>query len=119
MQTAFTFAPDSAPPELLRQIRSGSFRRLAQVVGGVHALAAVPGRMKQWMDNAVAFRKMSNDFMANVRNEMQAPSRDDIDTIMLAVRHMEKRVLDRVGGAVGAGERTEQASDGASGRQAR
>ncbi len=52
--------------------------------------------MKEWMDNAVTFRKMSNDFMANVRNEMQATSREDVDTIMLTVRHMEQRILDRV-----------------------
>ena len=52
--------------------------------------------MKQWMDTAINFRKMSNDFMAKVRNEIQAPSRDDIDTVMLTVRHMEKRLLDRV-----------------------
>jgi hypothetical protein len=52
--------------------------------------------MKQWMDNAINFRKMSNDFMAKVRNEMQAPSRDDTDTVMLTVRHMEKRLLDRI-----------------------
>jgi hypothetical protein len=31
-----------------------------------------------------------------MRHELQAPSRDDIDTVMLAVRHMEKRLLDRV-----------------------
>ena len=52
--------------------------------------------IKQWMDNAINFRKLSNDFMARVRNELQAPSREDIDTVMLSVRHMEKRLLDRV-----------------------
>jgi len=48
------------------------------------------------MDQAIAFRKMTNDFMAKVRNEMQAASRDDIDNVMLSVRHMEKRLLDRM-----------------------
>ena len=52
--------------------------------------------MKQWMDSAINFRKMSNDFMAKVRNELQAPSREDMDSIMLSVRHMEKRLLDRI-----------------------
>ena len=52
--------------------------------------------MKQWMDNAISFRKMTNDFMAKVRNEMQAASKDDIDQIMLSIRHMEKRLLDRI-----------------------
>jgi hypothetical protein len=48
------------------------------------------------MDQAVVFRKTSNDLLGKVRHEMQAPSREDIDTIMLAVRHMEKRLLDRI-----------------------
>jgi hypothetical protein len=52
--------------------------------------------MKQWLDRAVAFRKMGNDFLAKARKEMQAPSRDDIDAVVLAVRQLEARVLDRV-----------------------
>jgi len=61
------------------------------VLGGIHALPQFVEAMKQWMDQAIAFRKMTNDFMAKVRNEMQAASRDDIDNVMLSVRHMEKR----------------------------
>jgi hypothetical protein len=52
--------------------------------------------MKQWMDNALSFRKMSHDFMAKVHNEMQTPSRDDIDVIMQNARHLETRILDRL-----------------------
>lgn len=96
MQTAFAFGPDQAPPEVLRQIRSGIFQALA---GSWEEFMRSPQfleGMRQWMESAVTFRKMTNDFMAKVRNEMQAPSREDIDTIMLSVRHMEKRLLDRV-----------------------
>ena len=66
------------------------------VLGRIHAFAAIHRRMKQWMENAIAFRKMSTDFMAKMRNEMQAPSRDDIGHVMLTVRHLEKRLLDRI-----------------------
>jgi len=52
--------------------------------------------MRQWMQNAIAFRKMTNDFLAKFRTDLQAPSREDIDSVMLTVRHMEKRLLDRV-----------------------
>ena len=52
--------------------------------------------MRQWMDNVIAMRTMTNEFLGRVRNEVQAPSRTDIDTVMLAVRHMEKRLLDRL-----------------------
>ena len=96
MQTAFTFTPDAAPPEVVRQIRAGIFQALAQSWEEFMRSPQFLDGMKQWMENAIAFRKMTNDFMAKVRNEVQAPSREDIDTIMLSVRHMEKRLLDRV-----------------------
>jgi hypothetical protein len=96
MQSAFTFGNNSPPPDVLKQIRSGIFQALAQSWDEFMRSPQFLESMKQWMDTAINFRKMSNDFMAKVRNEIQAPSRDDIDTVMLTVRHMEKRLLDRV-----------------------
>jgi hypothetical protein len=96
MQTAFTLTPNSPPPEILRQIRSGIFQALAQTWEEFMRSPQFLEGMKQWMETAINFRKITNDFMAKIRNEMQAPSRDDIDTILLSVRHMEKRLLDRV-----------------------
>lgn len=96
MQTAFTFGPNSPPPDVLKQIRSGIFQALAQSWEEFMRSPQFLESMKQWMDSAINFRKMSNDFMAKVRNEMQSPSRDDIDTVMLTVRHIEKRLLDRM-----------------------
>jgi uncharacterized protein (DUF2267 family) len=96
MQTAFTFGTESAPPEFLREIRSGIFQAWSKSWEEYMRSPQFLESMKQWMDQAISFRKISNDFMANVRNEFQATSREDIDNIMLAVRHMEKRLLDRV-----------------------
>ena len=96
MQTAFTFGNNSPPPDVVKEIRSGIFRALAQSWDEFMRSPQFLESMKQWVDTAINFRKMTNDFMAKVRNEIQAPSRDDIDTVMLTVRHMEKRLLDRV-----------------------
>jgi hypothetical protein len=96
MQAAFTFKPDAAPPELMREIRSGIFEALARSWEEFMRSPQFTDSMRQWMENAVAFRRMTNEFLAKARNEAQAPSREDIDTIMLSVRHMEKRLLDRV-----------------------
>jgi hypothetical protein len=96
MQTAFTFGNNSPPPDVLKQIRNGIFQALAHSWEEFMRSPQFTESMKQWMDAAISFRKISNDFMAKVRNEIQAPSRDDIDTVMLTVRHMEKRLLDRV-----------------------
>lgn len=96
MQAACAFPPDSAPPELVREIRNGILRALGETWNEFLRSPQFQENMKQWMDSAVAFRKLNNDFMARVRKEMQAPSRDDIDTILLNVRHMETRILNRV-----------------------
>ncbi len=96
MQSAFTFSPNSPPPEVLRQIRSGIFQALGETWEEFMRSPQFLEGMRQWMDSAVTFRQMTNDFLANVRSEMQGTSRGDIDTVMLAIRHMEKRVLDRV-----------------------
>ena len=95
-QAAFKFDPDTAPPDMLRQMRAGAFRSLADAWEEYLRSPQFLDGMRQWMDNAVSFRKISNEFLGRVRNDMQAPSRSDIDTVMLAMRHMEKRLLDRV-----------------------
>jgi len=96
MHAAFTFTPNSAPPELLRDIRNGILQALAESWNEFLRSPQFQDGLKQWMDNAVAFRKLSNDFMAKARKEMQAPSREDLDAVMLSVRHAETRILDRV-----------------------
>jgi hypothetical protein len=96
MQTTFTPEAGSPSPEILKQIRAGIFQALAQSWEEFMRTPQFTESMKQWMDNAINFRKMTNDFMGKVRNEMQAASRDDIDQVILSVRHMEKRLLDRI-----------------------
>lgn len=96
IQAASIFTPSSAPPELLREIRSGILNALAKSWDEFLRSPEFQESMKQWMDQAIAFRRMSHDFMGKIRKEMQAPSRDDIDTVMLSMRHMETRILDRL-----------------------
>ena len=96
MQAAFKFTPDSAPPDMVRQIRAGIFQTLAESWDEYMRSPQFLDGMRQWMDNAISFRKISNEFMGRVRNDLQMPSRTDIDTVVLAVRHMEKRLLDRL-----------------------
>lgn len=96
MLAAFNLPPETAPPEMLRQIRSGVFQNLGESWNEFMRSPQFLEGMQQWMENAIAFRKFSNDFLGRLRNELQAPSRTDIDTIMLSVRHIEKRLLDRL-----------------------
>jgi hypothetical protein len=96
MQAAFSAQGNSPPPEVLKQIRSGMFQALAQSWEEFMRSPQFLDGMKQWMDNAIQFRKMTNDFATKVRNDIQAPSREDLDSIILAVRHMESNLRERV-----------------------
>jgi hypothetical protein len=96
MQAASVFTPGSAPPELLKEIRSGILNALARSWDEFLRSPQFQDAMKEWMDQAVAFRKMTQDIMNRTRKEMQAPSSNDIDAIMLSVRHMETRILNRL-----------------------
>ncbi len=95
-QAACTMAPNAPPPEIVRQMREGIFAALAKSWEEFMRSPQFLEGMRQCMENAITFRKMTNEFMAKVRNELQSPSKDDIDTVMLSVRHMERRLLDRV-----------------------
>ena len=96
IQAGLAVGPNSAPPDVLRQIRSGIFQALAESWEEFMRSPQFLEGMKQWMETAIAFRKVTGEFLAKARNEMQAPSRDDVDTIMLNIRHIEKRLLDRI-----------------------
>lgn len=52
--------------------------------------------MKKAMDGALAFREQLNEFMTKALHEAQAPARSDTDSIMLVLRSLEERVLDRL-----------------------
>ena len=96
IQAAFTFTPGSAPPEILRDIRTGIFRALSESWDEYMRSPQFLNTLKQWTDNAIAFRKVSDEILGRARNDLQAPSRNDIDNVILAVRHIEKRLLDRL-----------------------
>jgi len=96
MQAAFTGSPASPPPELIRQIRSGIFQVLAESWDQFMRSPEFLESMKQWMENAVAFRQMSNEFLGTIRNQAQTPPRADMESVMLYVRHMEQRLVDRI-----------------------
>jgi len=95
-QSAFTFSPDSAPPEMVRQMRSGIFQALAQSWDEYLRSPQFMEATKQWMDSAIFYRKMTNDLLTKARHETEDIAREDVDSVMLAVRHMEKRILDRL-----------------------
>jgi hypothetical protein len=95
-QAAFSFSPDSAPPEMLRQVRAGMFQALAQSWDEFMRSPQFLESLKQMMDNAVAFRKISADFLTKARHELGGVAQEDLAGVLLSVRQSETRILDRL-----------------------
>jgi hypothetical protein len=96
MQLGFTYSPEAAPPEFLRQIRTGIFQALSQSWDQFLRSPQFLESAQHWMENAVSFRKMSNDFFSRIRHETQGTARGDVDGVLQALQQIETRILDRV-----------------------
>ena len=96
IQLGFTYSPEAAPPEFLRQIRTGIFQALSQSWDHFLRSPQFLESNRQWMEHAVKFRKMTNDFFAKARHETQGTARRDVDGVLLALQKLEARILDRM-----------------------
>jgi hypothetical protein len=95
-QAALTFSPDAVPPEILRQVRSGMFQALAQSWDEFLRSPQFMEGMKQVMDNALAFRKLSMDFLAKAHQELGSVTSDDVEGLVSAIRQLESRLTERL-----------------------
>ena len=94
-QAAFSFSPDSAPPEMLRQVRSGIFQALTHSWDEFLRSPQFMRSMKEMMDNAIAFRNMSRGFLNKARQDFGSIGQEDFDALVLAVRQVEARMAER------------------------
>src|SRR4029453_11755979 len=94
-QAAFSATPESVPPEILKQMRNGIFEALAKSWEEFMRSPQFLEAVKRMMDNAIAFKKLTSDLLTKAHHEMQGTARSDIDAVLLAMRHLESRVIDR------------------------
>jgi hypothetical protein len=92
MQAAMTFSPETAPPELLRQIRAGLMQALTHSWEEFLRSPQFLEGSKQMMEQAVAFRKLSADFLSNARHATEGATRDDVESLRVALTRVESRL---------------------------
>jgi methyl-accepting chemotaxis protein len=95
-QAAFSATPESVPPEILKQMRTGIFEALAKSWEEFMRSPQFLEAVKQMIDNAIAFKKLTSELLTKAHHEMQGTARTDIDTILLSLRHLETQVTDRM-----------------------
>jgi hypothetical protein len=90
------YSPNEPPPDAMRQMRAGMLKVMTQSWDDFVRTPQFLEYMKQGMDGAMNFKKMSADFLSKAHHNTESPAREDIDGILLAIRHMERRLLDRI-----------------------
>jgi len=90
----FSFKPDAPPPEAARSVRDATLKAWAQWWDEYLRSPQFVQTMKQSMDAAIQARKQMNDWMGKAQHEMGGASRQDIDQLMLTLRHVEQRIAD-------------------------
>lgn len=89
-------SPGQPPNEAIRDMRAGMLKILTQSWEEFMRSPQFLEYMKQSMDGFMTIQKYSADAMTRGRHGAQAPAREDVDNILLAIRHMERRLLDRI-----------------------
>jgi hypothetical protein len=92
MQTAMSYSPETAPPELLRQIRSGLMQALAQSWQEFLRSPQFLEGMKQMMEQAVAFRQFSAELLTKTRHATEGVAQEDLENLRAAMGQMESRL---------------------------
>src|SRR4051812_30756280 len=95
---ASSFAPDAAPPDQLRQVRAGVLQAIGQSWDDILRSPQFMQSMKELMENALAFRKLNTELMGKARRESGSVGQEDVDALLLAIRRLETRVLERLEG---------------------
>ncbi len=91
-----SWQPTQPPPEAARMFRGNLFQAMSQAMEEAMRSPVMLEWMKQSMDTASTWRKQWNDLLTRVRHEAQGTASEDIDSLMVSMRHMESRVLERL-----------------------
>ena len=92
------FSPGSPPPEEMRKARNGMLKALAGTWDEFMRTPQFMEMMKASLNGSLDLKRMARDGMNKVHEQFETPSKEDLDSILLAIRHVERRILDRVEG---------------------
>ena len=97
MATAATgVKPGATPPDAASSVRRNIFDTLSKSTEEYLRSAPFLAMMKQSLETSIAWRKQLNDLLTDAHHNAQGVARQDIDSMLLAVRHLEQRTLDRL-----------------------
>jgi hypothetical protein len=92
------FSPGSPPSDEMRKMRGGMLKVLAETWDEYMRTPQFMEMMKASLNGTLDLKRMARDAMNRVHEQFENPSKEDIDGVLLATRHVERRLLDRLEG---------------------
>jgi hypothetical protein len=88
----------SPPSEEMRKMRGAMLKTLAETWDEYMRTPQFMEMMKASLNGALDLKRMSRDAMNRVHEQLENPSKEDIDGVLMATRHAERRLLDLLEG---------------------
>lgn len=118
-----SFSPDSTPPDAAKQMRAAFLKAWSEHCDDYMRSSEFLDSWKKTMDAAIQWRRQMNESMGRMQHELGGTSRQDVDQLMMAMSHLERRLVDnlergaeRIDELAGRIEAIERRLDGANGK---
>jgi hypothetical protein len=92
------FSPGAPPSDEMRKMRGGMLKVLAETWEGYMRTPQFMEMMRASLNGALDLKRVASDGMSRVHEQFKTPSKEDVDEVLLAIRHVERRLLDRLEG---------------------
>ena len=92
------FSASSPPVDEMRKMRGGMLKVLAETWDEYMRTPQFMEIMKASLNGALDLKRLARDGMNRVHEQFENPGKQDIDDVLLAIRHVERRLLDRLEG---------------------
>ena len=92
------FSASSPPVDEMRKMRGGMLKVLAETWDEYMRTPQFLEIMKASLNGALDLKRLAREGMNRVHEQLENPSKQDVDDVLLAIRHVERRLLDRLEG---------------------
>jgi uncharacterized coiled-coil protein SlyX len=92
------YSAGSPPVDEMRKMRGGMLKVLAETWDEYMRTPQFMEMMKASLNGALDLRRLAREGMNRVHEQFENPSKQDMDDVLLAIRHVERRLLDRLEG---------------------
>ncbi len=94
MAAAAPFPPHATLPQAARHAQSTTLDAWGKYCEQFMRSPEFLQLIKQSLAGSLQFRKQLNDLLGRMHHEFQGTSRQDVDQLMLSMRHLEQRMVD-------------------------